>query len=479
MTLDAESCYRALQARDPRFDGVFYVGVTSTGIYCRPICPARTPMAPRCRFFRSGAQALGEGFRPCLRCRPDLAPGLAPTDASRALARRALGRIEAGALEGASVQALATELGVSERHLRRAVEAEVGVAPLALARAQSLARARQLLEGSRLPVAEIAHASGFQSVRRFQTAFREAFHLVPTALRRPASGGRETVRVRLAYRAPFDWASLQAFLSARAIPGVEASSADAFFRTAEIDGVRGWFGLHPTTKNELELELSVSLLPKLSAVVARVRALCDLDARPAAVAAVLKADPFLAPMVRARGGLRVPGTFDGFELATRAVLGQLVSVGQATRFATVLVDRFGAPLKSEGPHGLRRCFPSAAAIASKRAEQLGIRPSKARTLVLLARAVRRGAIRLEPGGEASALLELPGIGRWTAEYVAMRALRDPDAFPAEDLWLKRRLGSPSEARARAETWRPWRAYAALHLWTDAASALRNSKGATT
>ena len=493
MELDPDTCHAALRARDRRFDGVFFVGVTSTGIYCRPICPARLPARQRCRFFPRAALAELAGFRACLRCRPELAPGRGAVDAVPALARAALARIDAGYLDDRSVEALADRLGVTARHLRRAVVSELGASPLALAQTRRLALAKQLLHDSRLPITDVAFASGFASLRRFNAAFQARFERPPTALRRstgrsPASDDRsaaDVVTLRLDHRPPLAWSALLGFLASRAIPGVELVDGDRYLRTAAVDGRVGWIAVRPlAARPAVELTLSASLVPRLAAVVARVRALLDLDAHPVAITAALAAAPLLADAVAARPGLRVPGCFDGFELAIRAVLGQQVSVAASSTLAGRLVARLGTPLAG-APAGLSHRFPTAAEVAAAGADTIaaiGLPRTRAEAIVALARAVDAG-LELVPGADpdatTAALVALPGIGPWTASYLAMRALRWPDAFPSGDLIIRRMLGVTTAAAAEraAAGFRPWRAYATLHLWaasTPASSADRTA-----
>jgi AraC family transcriptional regulator of adaptative response / DNA-3-methyladenine glycosylase II len=485
VALDPDACFRALRSRDPRFDGVFFVGVTTTGIYCRPVCPARNARRERLRFFPSGAAAEKDGFRACFRCRPERAPGFAPTDATPRLVSAAVGRIAEGALNEGSVEALGAELGVSGRHLRRAMVDQLGVSPVELAQTERLALAKRLLQDSGLGLAELAHAAGFGSVRRFNSAFQARFRRPPGAVRRealaagegsrraPASRG-ETLRLRLDYRPPLAWEALLRFLAARAIPGVEQVDAGVYRRVVRVGGASGWLSVerHPR-RAALVATLSGSLLGQLMPVVARLRRLFDLDARPAEVDAALEADPLLSPLVRATPGLRVPGAFEGFEAAARAVLGQQVTVKGATTLAGRLVERLGAPVPAP-VSALRRAFPSSASVAAASLETLaglGMPGARARALQALARAVE-GGLQLEPGADREATLArlaaLPGFGPWTTQYVAMRALRWPDAFPAADLGVLQALGvrTGPAAQARAEAWRPWRAYATLHLWSS-------------
>lgn len=473
MELDPEACYRALTARDPRFDGMFFVGVRTTGIYCRPVCPARTPGRDRCVFFRRAAEAERDGFRACFRCRPELAPGAGSEGALPRLVEAAVRRIEEGALDEGSVDDLAHSLGVTGRHLRRALGAELGVTPVEIAQSRRLALAKQLLQDTRLPLTEVAFASGFGSVRRFNAIFRARFGNPPSALRggRTAGPAGDTIALRLDYRPPFAWESMLSFLEARAIPGVEVVERGVYRRTVRIGASVGWVAVaHEPERHALRASASLSLAGVLVPLVARLRALFDLDAHPAAIAAHLGRDPLLAPLVERAPGLRVPGAFDGFETAVRAVLGQQVSVRAATTLSGRLALALGDPL--EAPHGLARLFPRPEVFrAEEPLAAIGLPGARARTLLALARAVAGGELRLERHGDApsiAALLALPGVGDWTAQYVAMRVLGSPDAFPAGDLGLRKALGGAGvrEIEARAEAFRPFRAYAAMHLWAS-------------
>lgn len=451
--LTEQACLRALKARDARFDGLFFVGITSTRIYCRPICPARVSNPRNRRFFRSAAAAECAGFRPCRRCRPELAPGHALVDSISRLARVAAWRISAGALNGRPVSALADELHVSERHLRRALERELGVSPTDLAQTQRLLLAKRLLTDTGITVTEVAYASGFQSLRRFNTVFRECYGMRPSDLRRgqaPIDTG-EFLGVTLSYRPPFDWSGLLATLAHEALPGVETVAEGRYSCAVAIDGHRGLVVVRNSSTMQLEVSLSRSLLPVLMPLIARLRRLFDLDADPAVVNACLTADTQLAPLVRKRPGLRVPGALDGFGAASRVLLSQQ----DARRIVTAL----GEPLEMEAP-GLTHTAPDAARVAAAGTECLarfGVTARRADGLVALARALEDGMLTLEPGANIAAtqraLLALPGIGMRPAAIILMRALSWPDAFPATDRTL----------RKRAENWRPWRAYAAEYL----------------
>ncbi|MEX0679357.1 MAG: AlkA N-terminal domain-containing protein [Pirellulales bacterium] len=476
MTIDDDACYRALSARDARFDGVFFIGVKTTGIYCRPVCTARLPGRDRVRFFASAALAESEGFRPCLRCRPELAPGQAPVDAVRTVARVAASRIEAGALNnGGSLEELAGDLGLSSRQLRRAVRQELGISPVDLAQTNRLLLAKRLIAETNLPMIQVAFASGFESVRRFNDLFRAHYRLTPTKMRRwrrtPKSA--DCLRLMLSYRPPYAWGPLLDFLAMRSIPGVECVADGAYRRTVAIGKDRGWLSVAPVVgRNLLAVELATSLTPVLPSILSRLRNLLDLDARPDVIAGHLRGEENLRRSVSRLPGLRVPGAFDGFELALRAILGQQVSVKSASTLAGRLAARFGEPV--ETPFAcLNRLSATAERIAAARPSELakiGIPRARAETLRAIARAVVRGEVDFAPGLDPASvvakLTELPGIGEWTAQYIAMRALRWPDAFPSGDLGLVRASGlkSARALRETAEKWRPWRAYAAMYLW---------------
>ncbi|CAG0969996.1 putative bifunctional transcriptional activator/DNA repair enzyme AlkA [Burkholderiales bacterium] len=476
MTLDADACWRALSAHDARFDGRFYVGVATTGIYCRPVCNVRTPRRENCRFFASAAAAEARGFRPCLRCRPELAPGHAAIDASSRLAQGAVDLIESGAMDEGGLARLAGRVGVSDRHLRRVFDAEFGVSPVEYAQTHRLLLAKRLLTDTRLPVTDVALASGFSSVRRFNALFRERYRMAPSRLRRDAADGdaADWLAFELAYRPPYDFDALLAFLRARAVEGIETAGDTAYSRTIAIRR-RGRTHAgrvevrHHARRHSLRVSLSASLAGVVPAALGRARHAFDLAADPGEIGAVL------GDLARAHPGLRVPGTFDGFELAVRAIVGQQVSVKAARTLLARLVAAHGEPLALHGA-GPGRLFPTAqaiAALAPAELAHLGLVASRARAVQALAAAVAAGAVDLDPGADVEAttraLVALPGIGDWTASYIAMRALRWPDAFLAGDLVVKRALGVTTSARAEARSaaWRPWRAYAVMHLWKGA------------
>ena len=480
--LDADACYRAVAAHDARFDGAFFIGVTSTGIYCRPVCRVKTPRRENCRFFAHASQAEGAGFRPCLRCRPELAPqtlAWSAQDASALLAQHAarlLDSPDAWGDEVPSVAGLAARLGVSDRHLRRVFEAELGVSPMDWLQTRRLLAAKQLLADTRLPVAQVALAAGFASLRRFNAAFAAQYRMSPTALRRDGSEAKpgDGIAVTLGYRPPYDVREMLQFLQQRGIAGVEQidQSTHTVARTLRLDDdTRGWIACRfEPEQHRVQLCVAEALAPQLPRVIARVRAWLDLDADPAAIHAVLGADfPALA-------GLRVPGTLDGFELAVRAVLGQQVTVAAARTLTTRLVERFGTPLATP-IDGLTRLFPSPAALAAASGDelgQLGLVRQRQAAIHALAQAVSTGQISLHAGADVQttmdALKALPGIGAWTADYIALRALRWPDAFPSGDMALQKALAPEGQrltaraAESRAERWRPWRAYAVIRAW---------------
>ena len=480
--LDADACYRAVAAHDARFDGAFFIGVTSTGIYCRPVCRVKTPRRENCRFFAHASQAEGAGFRPCLRCRPELAPqtlAWSAQDASALLAQHAarlLDSPDAWGDEVPSVAGLAARLGVSDRHLRRVFEAELGVSPMDWLQTRRLLAAKQLLADTRLPVAQVALAAGFASLRRFNAAFAAQYRMSPTALRRDGSEAKpgDGIAVTLGYRPPYDVREMLQFLQQRGIAGVEQIdvAAHTVARTLRLDDdTRGWIACRfEPEQHRVQVRVADSLAPQLPRVIARVRAWLDLDADPAAIHAVLGADfPALA-------GLRVPGTLDGLELAVRAVLGQQVTVAAARTLTTRLVERFGTPLATP-IDGLTRLFPSPAALAAASGDelgQLGLVRQRQAAIHALAQAVSSGQIRLHAGADVAATMDalkaLPGIGAWTADYIALRALRWPDAFPSGDVALQKALSPDGQrltaraAEGRAERWRPWRAYAVIRAW---------------
>jgi AraC family transcriptional regulator of adaptative response / DNA-3-methyladenine glycosylase II len=462
---DFERCYRAVHGRDKRFDGRFVTAVRTTGIYCRPSCPAQTPKRENVRFYPHAAAAAAAGFRACKRCRPDAAPGSRDWDVRADLAARALRGIESGVIDDEGVPGLARRLAVSDRHLHRVLVAEIGVGPLALARTRRAQTARMLIEHSALPLSTVAFSAGFASVRQFNDVMRAEFGCAPGELRRSPVARGESVgalTLRLQHRSPYAAEPLLSWFAARAIPAVEEADADAYRRVVGAGVVE----LRPAPEaGHVIARLDIDDLSSVASVVARCRRLFDLDADPVAVDESLRRDPLLAPSVRRHPGMRVPGAVDGFELAVRAVLGQQVSVSAARTFGARLVQRCGKPL--DAPRGgLTHAFPTADAVAGVDLDGLGLTTSRTRTLRALATEVATGRLSLDPVADRdetkARLAAIPGVGPWTVEYVAMRALGDPDAFPATDLVLRRAVAA--EGERRTEAWRPWRSYAAMHLW---------------
>ena len=483
--LDDRAAYQVLTARDARFDGRLFVGVTSTGIYCRPICRVRTPMQRNCRFFDTPAQAEAAAFRPCMKCRPEIAPGAGlpwtVMDASRTLARQAADALDAQAAGGESpgLEALAARLGVSDRHLRRIFQAEHGVTPVQYVQTRRLLLAKQLLTDTSMAVSQVALASGFRSLRRFNAAFVGNYRMSPSRLRGDADetppSDATALTVKLAYRAPYDTDALLRFIAQRAIPGIEAVEGRRIrrsMRAGTVAAESGWIEAEFSgTAPIVLLRFAPGLGPASGRVVAAARRWLDLDAVPHAIDAVL-ADLPGAP------GLRLPGSLDAFELAIRAVLGQQVTVAAARTLARRIVERFGAPQRTPWPD-VTRTFPSPTDLADAEASQigeLGIIRTRAAAIVAIARGWADIEPLLAPRARAEPLIErlcaLPGIGPWTAHYIAMRALGWPDAFPPNDVAvlkaMKLRFDTPSQraAEARAQAWQPWRAYAVLRLWNS-------------
>jgi AraC family transcriptional regulator of adaptative response / DNA-3-methyladenine glycosylase II len=488
MALDATVYYEAIRARDARFDGRLFVGVRSTGIYCRPVCPARTPKAEHCRFFVSAAAAQAAGFRPCLRCRPETAPEHGAWHGTSNTVRRGLELIAAGALDGAeaNVAGLAERLGVGERQLRRLFERHLGATPIAVAQTRRIAFAKQLIHETRLPMSEVARASGFGSVRRFNETFRALFKRPPSALRRKTaaalphgSSSAAGVALRLRYRPPYDWPALLAFFRARAIAGVEWVDGARYIRSFEEDGELGSVEVsHLPEAQSLHVCVHAETVALLPRILNRVGRLFDVASDVASIGTHLALDPLLAPLVAARPGLRVPGAWSGFELAVRAVLGQQVSVVAARQLGERLVRVCGAPAPLGAP--LTHVFPTPERLAAADLSRFGMPRARASTLAALAQAALENPALFEPCSTTEAtvarLCAVRGIGDWTAHYIALRAARDPDAFPASDRGIQRGMQRheagpwpPAELTRRAERWRPWRAYAAQHLWAaDAA-----------
>lgn len=472
-----EHWYRAVESRDGRFDGWIYLGVTSTGVYCRPSCPAMSPKRANMRFYRSSAAAQHAGFRACKRCRPDASPGSPEWNARADVVARAMRLIGDGVVDRDGVAGLARRLGYSVRQLNRLVSSELGAGPLALARAQRAQTARTLIETTELGFGEVAYAAGFTSVRQFNDTVREVFALTPRELRKrrssPNAAGPGAIALRLPYRAPIELGALLAFFAQRAVAGVEERTpAGGYRRTLHLPHGTGVVELAPGD-GCVQCSLRLADVRDLGVAVARCRRLLDLDADPVAVASALGGDPLLAPVVARSPGLRVPGCVDGAEIAVRAVLGQQVSVAAARTHAARLVQRHGEPLAAPDG-GLTHVFPTAAALADADDDVLAMPQRRRETLRGVCAALRDGVVELDAGADRErarrTLLALPGIGPWTVEYVAMRALGDPDAFPASDLGILhglRALGADLDAREaerRSQAWRPFRAYTVQHIW---------------
>ncbi|WP_411288774.1 AlkA N-terminal domain-containing protein [Phenylobacterium sp.] len=488
MDMDFGACRRAFATRDPRFDGKIFCGVKTTGIYCRPICPARTPKAENVTFFPTAAAAQEAGFRPCLRCRPEASPDLGAWRGTSNTVSRALALIEAGALDAGDVDRLAARLGVGERQLRRLFRQHLGAPPVAVAQTRRVLLAKQLIQETLLPMGEVALASGFGSVRRFNETFQQLFARPAGALRRSrqaeASSAAGGITVRLPYRPPYDWDAMIGFLAARAIPGVERVEAYRYARTLAIDGARGVVIVTPGKGDALSAEIHFPKLAALPAVIARIRRVFDLTADPGLIGDHLSQDPALASRVAARPGLRAPGAWDGFELAIRAILGQQITVVAARGLAVKLTAAYGEAIDDPAAArlGLTQVFPTPDRLVGQDIAALGMPRTRGAALEALARTVAADPTIFTPRADLEsaikALSALPGVGEWTAQYIALRELREPDAFPHADIALLRAMADPDGVRptpaqllARAEAWRPWRAYAAQHLWAgDAAPA---------
>ncbi|HEX3840313.1 MAG TPA: AlkA N-terminal domain-containing protein [Acidimicrobiales bacterium] len=475
---DFEQCYRAVTSRDTRFDGWFFTGVTSTHIYCRPSCPAITPKRSNVRFYPTAASAQQSGFRACMRCRPDASPGSPEWDMRADVAARAMKLIADGIVDREGVAGLASQLGFSVRQIQRVLVAEVGTGPLALARAQRAQTARILMETTDLPVAQVAFAAGFSSVRQFNGTIREVFAMTPSDLRRKSKGregggGAGSIQLRLPYRAPLDAESLFAFLAFRAVPGVESYVDGTFLRSLDLPHGEGIVELTPD-EGCVRSTFYLQDLRDLTAAVARCRRLLDLDADPVAVDDTLSLDPLLRRHVRRSPGKRMPGAVDGAELAVRGVIGQQISVAGARTVTGQLVGAAGRPLVNPRPT-VTHLFPTAEEIATAGDAAFAMPGSRRRTLEALAAAIAEGTVRINSGEDPveleQRLLALPGIGPWTTAYISMRALGHPDAFMPTDLGVRRgiaRMGHNDDLTTvtrLAEKWRPWRAYAMAHLWS--------------
>ena len=482
MDLDHNACYRAISQRDARFDGRFFTGVKTTGVYCRPVCPARTPLSKNVIFYPTAAAAQEAGFRPCLRCRPETAPDMAAWRGTSNTVSRALTLIEHGALDEDDIDGLAGRLGLGERQLRRLFRQHLGASPVAVAQTRRILLAKQLIHETHLPMTEIAFASGFGSVRRFNETFQKLFGRPPGELRRSSKpdalpGQTGEIVLLLRYHPPYDWPATLEFLRQRAIAGIEFVAVNRYARSVQFDGVQGTVAVEPADGNALRATVRFPKLSALPAIIARLRRVFDLAADPLAIAAHLARDPTLSPLVKARPGLRVPGAWDGFELAIRAVLGQQITVVAAARLAGRLVAAHGERLQVPDEN-LTHVFPQPESLASADLINLGMPRSRAAALSAVAAAAiadRRlfdANCRLDHA--VKRLRAIQGVGEWTAQYIALRQLREPDAFPAADVGLMRAIAnregrrhSSAELLERADSWRPWRAYAAQHLWASA------------
>jgi AraC family transcriptional regulator of adaptative response / DNA-3-methyladenine glycosylase II len=490
---DRATCRRIFTSRDARYDGRIFVGVKTTHVYCRPVCRVRAPKEENCAYFTSAAAAQAAGFRPCLRCRPETAPTLAAWNGTSTTVDRALGLIADGALDDERIGGLARRLGVGERHLRRLFAEHLGTTPIAVVQTRRVLFAKKLITDTSLSMAQIALAAGFSSIRRFNETMRAVYGRPPTELRRArthAVAADGTVTLSLAYAGPYDWSRMSAWLGARAIAGVESlDPVRGYVRSIVHFDEIGTIEVAPVPDaSQLRATIRFSNVGALLAIVDRIRRMFDLDADIETIGAHLSADPGLAPLVALRPGLRVPGAWDGYELAVRAVLGQQISVDAATSLAARLVQRFGAALPAElTSHGVHLVFPRPERLAEADVASLGMPQSRAETVRTVAKAAAEDPQFFMPSHDLATSIErlrrLRGIGDWTAQYVAMRALREPDAFPTGDVGLMRALAGEDARRptarqltALAEAWRPWRAYAAVHLWAaDGEAALARKK----
>jgi AraC family transcriptional regulator of adaptative response / DNA-3-methyladenine glycosylase II len=479
ISLDPLACYRALETRDARFDGRLYVGVTSTRIYCRPICPARTAKFVHCRFYPSAAAAQEAGFRPCLRCRPETAPDLGAWHGTSNTVSRGLALIADGCLDGdaASVEDLASRLGIGERQLRRLFKEHLGASPIAVAQARRVHFAKQLIHDTDLPMTGIAEAAGFGSLRRFNECFQMLYQRPPGALRRrtASSQAEDGVTLRLPYRPPYDWPAILGFLQARAIPGMERVADGRYARTLFIDGKVGTIEIgHQPARQSLSARIRFPDLRALPAIVRRIRRVFDLGADVTMIGAQLAGDPLLGPMIAARPGLRVPGGWDGFELAIRAILGQQITIVAARKLAAQLVALCGGAVPSGGAE-LAHHFPTPAQLLAGDLGAIGMPGARRQALLAMAEAAATDPDLFQARSSieetVARLCEIRGIGEWSAHYIALRVVRESDAFPASDIGLLRGATppggtrpTPKELLTRAEVWRPWRAYAAQHLW---------------
>jgi len=481
MNLDLQVCSRARLTRDARFDGKFFIAVRSTGIYCRPICPVRTLKESSVRYYPTAAAAAEAGFRPCLRCRPESSPGTPAWFGTSNTVSRGLRLIGEGGMDDGGVEMLAERLGVGSRHLRRLFLKHLGATPVAIAQTRRLHFAKKLIDETTLPLHQVALASGFGCVRRFNASIRKVYHRTPTQIRRLA---RQTevqpeneYLFLLHFRPPYHWQGMLDFLAPRATPGVEVVESGSYRRTISLHGREGYFEVSlAELQDALHLRIAFGDPQALFFIVERARGMFDLNADWTAVAQSLREDPVLAARLEADPGIRLPGCWNGFELAVRAILGQQVTVKGATTLAGRMASRFGKSFR--GPMGLTHLFPTPEVLADARLGEIGLTGARAETVRVLARAICAGKINFGGSGDSEQFLkrlcEIPGIGQWTAQYVAMRALGEPDALPSGDLGLLRALAleTPRELEQRAEAWRPWRGYAAMYLWRGAGQSVQ-------
>jgi AraC family transcriptional regulator of adaptative response / DNA-3-methyladenine glycosylase II len=481
MILEKRICDRALSAKDPRFDGLFFIGVLSTGVFCRPICSARSAKPENIVYFPTAVAAAEAGLRPCLRCRPETSPGSPAWNGTSATVSRAMLLIRQGALNEGNLENLALKLGVGDRHLRRLFQIHVGVSPIALATTQKILFAKKLLNETQLPISQIAFASGFGSIRRFNAAFKKIYGKSPSAFRHPIKSNSIDekalfrCKLTLSYRPPFDWQGMLGFFQARAIPGVESVENDAYHRTIRINETTGMISVvHADKDNALLLTTALSDSCDLLPLVERVRRMFDLDANMVAIHKVFAADPVLKEVVRKQPGLRLPGTWDPFEASVRAVVGQQITVKGARTVIGRIAAKAGPRFESTDQPELTQFFPTAQEFNASELGSIGMPAKRVETIKVLSRAVAYGEITLlvkeSLENFIKQLTRIPGIGDWTAQYIAMRALGEPDAFPAADLGIIKALQqgdkrpTPKQILERSEEWRPWRAYAAIYLW---------------
>lgn len=481
MLINPDDFEQARQARDPHFDGRVFIGVLTTGIYCRPVCPVRLPLKENIRLYSTAAAAADAGFRPCLRCRPESSPGTPAWMGSSFTVSRALQLIARGALDDGTVTALATQLGIGPRQLTRLFQQHLGVTPIAVANTQRLHFAKKLIDETALPMAQVCHAAGFSSVRRFNAVFHETYGRAPLALRKQGDSKQAAeqrgVQIRLSYRPPFDWRAMLDYLAYRAIPGVEAVGADRYSRTIVINGEQGSIEVRfLEDSHALILRIDVEQTRNLYQIVERVRVMFDLKAVSTELENFLSRDPLLAPLVARHAGIRVPVAWDGFEVGVRAILGQQVSVKGATTLVSRLAHACGAEYVAANGAALDRVFPTPAELAEANLDGMGITTRRIAAIKALAVAVRDGELCFDGSMTTDAfvarIVQIPGIGPWTAQYIALRALNDPDAFPDADLILLRAAAAPGasltpkQLQARSQAWRPWRAYAVMLLWRE-------------